>query len=54
MHIFEGVTHEFFGMVGLVNEAGLAVALAARDLRDAFATPVMPIPTFDAQVMAVT
>lgn len=49
LHTFEGVTHEFFGMVGLVNEANLAVALAARDLRDAFATPVMPIPDFNGQ-----
>lgn len=36
MKIFEGVTHEFFGLAGLVNEAGAAVLMAARDLRQAY------------------
>ena len=34
--VYEGVTHEFFGLSGLVNEATEAVALAAKNLRHAF------------------
>lgn len=36
LKIFEGVTHEFFGLTALVHEAKEAVAMAARDLKDAF------------------
>jgi acetyl esterase len=36
LRIYEGVTHEFFGMAGLVKEAGEAVAVASKDLREAF------------------
>lgn len=35
---FAGVTHEFFGMDAVVEEAGEAQDLAARDLRESFAT----------------
>ncbi len=35
---FEGVTHEFFGMGAVVDEAKQAVALAAKGLRSAFGT----------------
>ncbi|HEY8965637.1 MAG TPA: alpha/beta hydrolase [Candidatus Methylacidiphilales bacterium] len=35
---FEGATHEFFGMAGLVHEATAAMALAAKNLRRAFGT----------------
>ncbi len=34
---FEGVTHEFFGMGAVVDEAKEAVEFAAGNLRDAFA-----------------
>lgn len=36
LKIYEGVTHEFFGLAGLVNEATEAVALAVKNLRSAF------------------
>jgi len=34
--VYEGVTHEFFGLAGLVSEATEAVALACKELRKAF------------------
>lgn len=34
--LYSGVTHEFFGMTGVLDEAGQAVALAADDLRESF------------------
>lgn len=34
--VYEGVTHEFFGLAGLVSEATDAVALACKSLRKAF------------------
>ena len=34
--VYEGVTHEFFGLAGLVSEATEAVALACKGLRGAF------------------
>jgi acetyl esterase len=39
LKVYEGVTHEFFGLAGLVNEATEAVALASKELRRAFASP---------------
>lgn len=36
---FEGVTHEFFGMGGVVADADKAQDLAARELKQAFAKP---------------
>ncbi|MDE1170116.1 MAG: alpha/beta hydrolase [Verrucomicrobium sp.] len=36
LKIYEGVTHEFFGMAGLIHEATDAVALASKELRQAF------------------
>ena len=48
--LYKGVTHEFFGMKGIVDEAGEAIAFAAERLKKAFvydtpdiasATPVM-------------
>lgn len=35
---FDGATHEFFGMTGLVHEATAAMALAVKNLRVAFKT----------------
>jgi acetyl esterase len=34
--VYDGVTHEFFGLAGLVSEATEAVALACKSLRKAF------------------
>ena len=36
--LFDGVTHEFFGLAGLVDEADKAVAIVAKNLRQAFRT----------------
>lgn len=36
LKVYEGVTHEFFGLAGLVTEATEAVALASKNLRAAF------------------
>jgi acetyl esterase len=36
LKIYEGVTHEFFGLAGLVKEASSALSMAAKDLRRAF------------------
>jgi acetyl esterase/lipase len=36
LETYEGVTHEFFGMTGLVPEADDAVTLACKELRRAF------------------
>lgn len=42
VNIYEGVTHEFFGMAGLLEEATDAVGFAGKQLRDAFdQEPVM-------------
>ena len=35
-HLFEGVTHEFFGLAGIVDKAREAVRQAASELKDAF------------------
>ncbi|MDE1152320.1 MAG: alpha/beta hydrolase [Micavibrio sp.] len=42
--LYTGVTHEFFGMVGLVNEATEAMNHAAADLRAAFDKGYPPAP----------
>ncbi|MBX7157556.1 MAG: alpha/beta hydrolase fold domain-containing protein [Verrucomicrobiae bacterium] len=36
LKIYEGVTHEFFGLTGLVKEASSALSMAAKDLRRSF------------------
>jgi acetyl esterase len=36
MHLFDGVTHEFFGMKGVLDEADEAISAAASGLRQAF------------------
>ncbi len=36
LKIYEGVTHEFFGLAGLVHEATEAVAFASKELRKSF------------------
>jgi acetyl esterase len=36
--LYRGVTHEFFGMQGIIDEADDAIALAANNLIDAFAS----------------
>lgn len=51
---FEGVTHEFFGMGSVVNEAASAVALAAKNLRDAFATPLIATPPIEMPLALAT
>jgi acetyl esterase len=37
--VYEGVTHEFFGLAGLVNEATEGVAFACQELRKAWDAP---------------
>lgn len=37
---YDGVTHEFFGMGAVVDQAKKAVEFAAIDLRKSFAKPV--------------
>jgi acetyl esterase len=39
--IYEGVTHEFFGLAGLVNESTEAVAFACKELRKSWDAPRM-------------
>lgn len=48
--LYQGVTHEFFGMSGLVNEATEAMALATSNLRHAFDRGYMPVQS-DATIM---
>ena len=43
MRIYEGVTHEFFGLAGLVNEATEAVAFASKELRKSFDAIKAPV-----------
>lgn len=40
--LYQGVTHEFFGMSGILTEAGEAMALATANLRGAFDRGYMP------------
>ncbi len=41
---YEGVTHEFFGMGAVVDDAKQAVAFAAAELKAAFSQPAAPAP----------
>jgi acetyl esterase len=42
LKVFDGVTHEFFGLVGLVDEAAAAMKMACDDLKDAFEARLAP------------
>ncbi len=46
---FEGVTHEFFGLAGLVSEADEAIALASKQLRRAFDKASRDLATLDTE-----
>jgi len=52
--LYKGVTHEFFGMKGIVDEAGEAIAFAADRLKKAFsgshpAAPAIPLTATNMQ-----
>ena len=52
--LYPGVTHEFFGMYGLVSEATEAMALATGDLRGAFDRGFAPTPADKAIIGTLT
>lgn len=39
---FDGTMHEFFSMPAVIDQAKEAIALAAKELTEAFAAPILP------------